>query len=166
MGKTGNNIDAPTLRRRRTTLAVVLGVTLLVGAIPILVPISCIGVMIVRGSAERHRLTTEVDQLAIRDAGRLLLAKHGKDSFIEQSQLPSVIARLSPNMAYIDDRGFLVLEFDGGFQRHGLTIAPENAEGITLNAEARSHHPPFPRTPSLPAPLKFMPLEDGIWYFE
>ncbi len=152
MSMLGNGIDAPTRRQGRMSAAVVLGVTLFVGAIPILLPISCTAIGMIQTYAKRSWLLTDVDHLAVRDAGRLLLGKHEKGSFIDVAELPAELAQLGPDMtAYTDDRGFLRLEFGGGFHHHGLFVVPEDAEGITLGIEP---------------PLKFTPLEDGIWFYE
>lgn len=122
-----------------------------IGAIPILLPVSCMTVSMIHVIVERNKLMSDVDHVAVRDAGRSLLARCGKDSFLDLAQLPDELARLGPNMASIDNRGFLRLEFGGGFHHHGLLVAPEDSEGIKLDLEP---------------PLKFTPLTDGIWYYE
>ena len=152
MSETGNDLDVPALRRGRLTAALVLGTVLLVGAVPILLPMTCIAIGMVQAHAKRSWLVTDVDHLAVRDAGRLLLANHGTDILIEPSQLPDELARLGPNMmAHIDDRGFLRLEFGGGFHHFGLLVVPEDAEGTRLD---------------IGPPLECVPLEDGIWFYE
>lgn len=152
MSATGHKIDAPTLRQRRMTMAVVLGGVLFIGALPILLPISSCVVGSIQLHAKRSWLLTDVDHLAVRDGGRSLLAVHEKGRFVEPSQLPNELARLGPNMlARIDNRGFLRLEFGGGFYHYGLLVMPEDAERMTLDIEP---------------PLKFTPLEDGIWFYE
>ena len=151
MIETGNEIPPQILRRRRTTAAIVVGVTLLVGASPFLLFATYFTIGLVQAHFRRSRLLTDVDHLAVRDAGRLLLVRHERDSWIESQELPEEIAQLGPSVAYIDDRGFLRLEFGGGFYHFGLFVVPEDAEGITLDVEP---------------PLKYKPLEDGIWFYE
>ena len=151
MPDSSNNMDARTIRQRRTTAAIVLGATLLVGASPFLLPMGWLVISMVQMSAERNRLTTDVDHLAVRDAARSLLGMHERNTFVDVAQLPDDLARLEPNTAHVDDRGFLKLEFGGGFHHHGLLIVPQEAEGITLDLEP---------------PLQFTPLEDGIWFYE
>ncbi len=151
MSETDVNIDAPTRRRRRMTATLVLGTVLFVGAIPVLLPVSCITIMGFQLNAERNRLITEVDHIAIRDAGRVLLTNHDANCFIDLTQLPNELARLGPKHVSIDHRGFLHLEFGGGFHHHGLLVVPQTAEQIQLDTEP---------------PLKFTPLADGIWYYK
>lgn len=152
MSETGNNIDAPTLRRRRLVAAAVLGGVLFIGAIPILLPVGSCVINNAQIHAKRSWLLTDVDHLAVRDAGRLLLAVHEKNSVVEPSQLPKELARLGPNMmAFVDDRGLLRLEFGGGFFHYGLFVVPEDADGITLDIEP---------------PLKFTLLVDGVCFYE
>lgn len=133
------------------TAAVVLGTVLFIGAIPILLPISCMTVSMIQVMAERNKLLTDVDHMAVRDAGRTLLATYGEGSFLDLTQLPEAIAELGPNYTYIDNRGFLKLEFGGGFHHHGLLVVPKTAEEIAIDIEP---------------PLKFTPLANGIWYYE
>ena len=151
MSDTSNNLDARTIRQRRLTAALVLGTTLLIGASPFLLPAGWLVVSMVQVTLECNRLMTAVNHLAVRDAARSLLTKYETRTDLDASQLPDELARLAPRMAFIDDRGFLRLEFGGGFHHFGLFIVPQESEAITLDREP---------------PLQFTPLEPGIWFYE
>jgi hypothetical protein len=88
--------------------------------------------------------------VAVRDAGRTLLRQNSRDRLITESQLPPVLRELGPQWDYIDERGWLSLEFGGGSYHHGLLISPLSDERTVCDDEH----------------VAYTPLADGIWYYE
>ena len=140
----------PTGRRGCRAAVIVVAITLFIGSLPILLFIGQLVRLDLQIKATRHMLVRDIDHLAVRDAGRTLLSKSSRDSRITESQLPPVLRELGPQWDYIDQRGWLSLEFGGGFHHHGLLISPLSDESTVRDDEH----------------MAYTPLADGIWYYE
>jgi len=144
------NIDAPLGHRGCRSATIVVAIALFIGSLPFLVLVGWIVLGSLRISATRDMLLNDIDHVAVRDAGRLLLSQHPKDSWVLASQLPNVLRELDPAIAYIDRQGWLMLQFGGGLHHYGLLISPLSDDDEVRQREHGGQ----------------TPLEDGIWYYE
>ena len=81
---------------------------------------------------------------------RSLLSQYPRDRAIAPSQLPPLLRELPPARADIDKRGWLWLEFGGGFHHHGLIVLPDSDMSSIKDDDHVAH----------------TQLTDGIWYYE
>lgn len=142
--------DAPEGRRGCRSAVIVVAIVLFIGSLPILLFIGQLVRWDLQINGKRNMLLKDIDHVAVRDAGRTLLSQNLRDSRITESQLPPVLRELGPQWDYIDQRGWLSLEFGGGFYHHGLRISPHSDESTVRDDEH----------------VAYTPLADGIWYYE
>lgn len=131
----------------------VVGTTLFIGMIPFLIPVGFACIDIARIQFKRNQLLRSVDHEAVRDAGRQLLSQYPGGSTVPTSCLPEALRTLNPSSAYINERGFLILELGSGVFRHGFLIGSGD---VAYTNEAD----PFRSWRTL------IPLAAGIWYYE
>ena len=127
-----------------------MAITLFIGSLPFLLLVGWVVLGSLHMSATRRMLLNDIDPVAVRDAGRMLLSQHPKDSWVLASQLPNVLRELDPAMAYIDRQGWLMLQFGGGFHHYGLLISPLSDADEDRQREHGGQ----------------TPLGAGIWYYE
>jgi hypothetical protein len=142
--------DTASLRRRRRVAAIVIAITLLIGAIPFAVPVIETWSMKSQVDGIRQKLCDDTDPLPLRDAGRHLLSQLPKESEVTLADLPSVFQKLHPTSVNVEDQHWLRLDFGGGFHHLGLLIA------ATSNSNAPEDDPGY----------SHKQLADGIWYYE
>ena len=144
------NIDASLGRRGCRSATIVVATALFIGSLPFLLPIACVEIGGLHSRATRHLLLKDIDHVAVRDAGRTFLKEAPSSGRIAVSQLPTLLRDLKPVMAHVDNQGWLLMEFGGGFHHHGLLISAASAEGAVHDNQHTA----------------YTPLADGIWYYE
>jgi hypothetical protein len=142
--------DTAGRRRGRRVAAIVIAITLLIGAIPFTVPVIDTWSMKSQVNEIRQMLCDETDPLPLRDAGRHLLSLLLKESQVTVSDLPPLLQKLHPTSVYVEDQHWLQLEFGGGLHHLGLLIAATSYSNVPEDDPGYSHKQ----------------LADGIWYYE
>lgn len=82
--------------------------------------------MFLQMESARYRVRSELDHIAIRDAGRQLLSKTGptEGTILKDDQIPAAIAESDPSSVRIQDRT-LIIGYGGGFGQFGFVVVTD-----------------------------------------
>jgi hypothetical protein len=149
-------------KTRKRVVTLLLTAVLLVFAALIGIGVVSVGVPLYRIAHEvretRHRLLTQVDYVAVRNAARELIAEEEKKVhannekfstlFSDDPRIPIAIRNTNPSCIYVHQE-YVRIEYGGGFHHQGFLVVRDNE--------------PLPETFSGD---KLQMLIDGVWFYE